>query len=59
MASKALLDIRYVAASNGASAGAGAAIGAIEIGDAFVWGIGIGMVAGPISGALAGVACSL
>ena len=48
--------IGYLAAKRGASAEAGLAIGAIGIIDAAAWGFGVGMVAGPVGGMLAGAA---
>lgn len=47
--------ISYLAAKRGASAEAGLAIGAIGIIDAAAWGFGVGMVAGPAGGMVAGV----
>lgn len=53
--SKVWLGIGYVASKAGASAEAGLAIGAIGLLDAAAWGFGVGMVAGPVGGALAGI----
>lgn len=53
------VGIGYIAAKNGASAEAGAAIGAIGILDAAAWGFGVGMVAGPVGGAVAGAVAGL
>ncbi len=51
--------ISYVAARRGASAEASLAIGAIGIIDAAAWGFGVGMVAGPAGGMLAGAASGM
>lgn len=56
---KIWLGIGYLAAREGASPGAGAAIGAVGILDAAAWGFGVGMVAGPVGGAVAGIGVSL
>ncbi|SDG30109.1 hypothetical protein SAMN04487996_11787 [Dyadobacter soli] len=58
-ANKIWVGIGYVASSEGASPGAGAAIGAIGVLDAAAWGFGVGMVAGPVAGAAAGVISGL
>jgi len=46
--------IGYLAAKRGASAETGLAIGAIGIVDAAAWGFGVGMIAGPAGGMIAG-----
>jgi hypothetical protein len=51
--------ITYLAAKRGASAETGLALGAIGIIDAAAWGFGVGMVAGPAGGVIAGAATSL
>lgn len=51
--------IGYLAAKRGASAEAGLAIGAIGIVDAAAWGFGVGMVAGPAGGVIAGAAAGM
>jgi len=51
--------IGYLAAKNGASAEAGLAIGAIGIIDAAAWGFGVGLVAGPAGGIIAGAAAGM
>ncbi|MGN7885426.1 hypothetical protein [Dyadobacter sp. 22481] len=56
---KIWVGIGYVASREGASAGAGAAIGAIGVLDAAAWGFGVGMVAGPVGGAIAGAVSGL
>lgn len=53
------VGINYLAARRGASAEAGIAISAIGIIDAAAWGFGVGMVAGPAGGMLAGVAVGM
>lgn len=53
--SKVWLGIGYIASKSGASAEAGLAIGAIGLLDAAAWGFGVGMVAGPVGGAIAGI----
>jgi hypothetical protein len=51
--------INYLAARRGASPEASLAIGAIGIIDAAAWGFGVGMVAGPAGGMIAGIASSM
>ncbi len=51
--------IGYLAAKKGASAETGLAITAIGIVDAAAWGFGVGMVAGPAGGLIAGVATGM
>ena len=47
--------ISYLASRRGASPEAGLAINAIGLIDAAAWGFGVGMVAGPAGGMIAGV----
>lgn len=51
--------ISYIAARRGASAEASLAIGAIGVIDAAAWGFGVGMVAGPAGGMIAGAASGM
>ncbi len=51
--------IGYLAAKRGASAETGLAIGAIGIVDAAAWGFGVGMIAGPAGGVIAGAAAGM
>ncbi|MBD3630948.1 MULTISPECIES: hypothetical protein [unclassified Cyclobacterium] len=51
--------ISYLAARRGASAEAGLAINAIGLIDAAAWGFGVGMVAGPAGGMIAGATAGM
>ncbi len=53
------VGIGYLGSKNGASPEVTAAIGAIGVLDAAAWGFGVGMVAGPAGGAIAGAVAGL
>jgi len=57
---KVWAGIGYVASKSGeVSAEASASIAVIGVVDAAAWGFGVGMVAGPAGGAIAGIAAGL